>query len=1243
MEAVPRMPMIWLELKEAAEFHFSSRVGQYIKRNYGESPENYSEALRRLEQLRQHVVNVPRDFEGCNTLRKYFGQLHFLQSRVPMAKGQEAAAPVTWTDIFSGKQVTHEDISYEQACVLYNLGALHSYLGAIDNRVSEEGMKTSCTHFQCAAGAFTYIRDHYNSGYSSDLSHQALSINISLMLGQAQECLLEKTLLDNRKSLLIARICAQVCDYYRECTRVLESSDCVSGKKEWRKLLSMKISYFSAITHLHMGKHSEEQQKYGEAVAYFQSSLGKLNDAIKLSKGQPDSVQEALKFSMDVIGGKFNSAKKDNDFIYHESVPSVDTLAAVKGAPLVKPLPVTPTDPNTTGPDLFSKLVPIAAHEASSVYSEEKAKLLREVMAKIDEKNQILESFMDSLNCDSVDLDMFSSVPSVLLEKCAALSVQPDAVRRLVQAMQALSSVYTDVGSYLEEVRNALEEDEAGEKTLVNVAGQKGLPPRPPELTELQKEFRKYETAHQVASQTNTELHKAMNQHIPNLRLLQGPLEELRKSLPQPQLSQDDTSSLQTMKRICGKVDEMRKQRVSFEKELRDLIQKDDITAILVTTERSEIKAVIEEQLQKYGQLKGYIDQNLTAQDNIIKALTEANVQCATIRKTLSVTQQQWNSSVQSMVASYEAYEDLVKKAEEGKSFYQDLEKKISSLLDKVKTICQSREEGRTALLEREVAKVPPPRPTAQKPVLGNKTPGPQSGTPCMEASVSSFSLGQDIPQKPHSLPPDMALARGPPLINTGPHGPNPLTWPPGAANPPFSNQGMPQLTPTKQPPYGQVSGVPQPVAPIQHPSGYVVPQQFQPGPSRGITPVPPQINPQNTSQMPHQGYIPAPWQKSPSVSFPIVSANYTMPPEMGQSAARPSLPGHVLMCGGQGQHMQSSMPQSSSAQQVTPGTQYQGFTPQPGNGIISQAPRVAFFGQSQPPSHPGQFQPPVPPQSQSQPIPTTAYWPTLGAHTQSLPGLPVQPGLLSVSQASLPVEAKVQPFPSGPVNQFHPGQSTQNQPQAHMGHVLPSIPSSQPQQMPESLQNANKQTPLSQTTTQVPFTQNLPMPSAYYASDNSHMPQRIALPEGNMYFQQGTPQSQAQPLPAQNMCQQPTTQFRPIFQTGNPLQNQNIPPQNNSSSGPITVPVMDNPNPPALAAILTPSPAHPLPCNQPGPVLKPSSSENSFSVTEYKEGFQQINPSHGAMNHDFIQDKMEKLSIASQGEASDCGEDKVK
>lgn len=49
----------------------------------------------------QSAVNVTRDFEGCSTLRKYFGQLHYLQSRVPLGPGQDAAVPVSWSDFSS--------------------------------------------------------------------------------------------------------------------------------------------------------------------------------------------------------------------------------------------------------------------------------------------------------------------------------------------------------------------------------------------------------------------------------------------------------------------------------------------------------------------------------------------------------------------------------------------------------------------------------------------------------------------------------------------------------------------------------------------------------------------------------------------------------------------------------------------------------------------------------------------------------------------------------------------------------------------------------------------------------------------------------------------------------------------------------------------------------------------------------------------------------------------------------------
>lgn len=95
------------------------------------------------------------------------------------------------------------------------------------------------------------------------------------------------------------------------------------------------------------------------------------------------------------------------------------------------------------------------------------------------------------------------------------------------------------------------------------------------------------------------------------------------------------------------------------------------------------------------------MDQNLAAQENILKALTEANVQYATVRKGLSQTEQLWNGTVQGLVGSYEAYEDLIKKSQEGKEFYEDLEAKASRLLERARSLCVQRAQDRKPVLDR--------------------------------------------------------------------------------------------------------------------------------------------------------------------------------------------------------------------------------------------------------------------------------------------------------------------------------------------------------------------------------------------------------------------------------------------------------------------------------------------------------------------------------------------------------------
>lgn len=716
------MFMLSLELKDTADrAEFGPEIKRVINQNYMEDGEKYNEEIRQIEQLRMNAINATRDFNGISTLKKYYGQLHNLASRFPMEEGGEAAIFFSWIDTFDEEPFTHADIRFEQACILYNLGALHSVLGAKESRTVEEEMKVACTHFQCAAGIFTYLKENFQSDTSPDISFELMAIYIQTMLGQAQECLLEKSMQDNRKSSLVARISAQVVDYYKQALKGLDDINITSllgsrRTKLWKRTLTVKMLHFASISYLYMSNQSEEQQKFGERVAYLQEATNKHNEAMKSAKGQHESVMEALNFAKDVIIGKFQSAKKDNDFVYHEKVPDIDSLPEVKGASLVKALPFQPYDESVAGPDIFRKLVPMKAHEASSMYSEEKAKLLRQVTAEIEEKDTELEQYMASLQVEQLKLgeEEPEKIPQVLLEVCAAVSVKEEPIKALVTSMQGLSNVVLDVDGAINEIDAILEEEETAEKQF-----QKDFGPRTAKsYDEVKKDLAKCKELHLKASQSNTELRKAMETHMENIKILASPLEEIQEVLPSLKAAEAsvDKDAESNLKRLLEKVEEMKKQRKDFEQQLREALQKDDVTNTIVTQQQGNLQAFFQEQLEKHTPLQTYISQNLSAQDNILRALTDAHAAYADSRKVTADTAQRREDRIQELITSYTVYDDLIAKSNKGIDFYKKLEVTVSKLLARTKELVQASQNERK---EKSAKLRAPQRPFAPKPAPG--------------------------------------------------------------------------------------------------------------------------------------------------------------------------------------------------------------------------------------------------------------------------------------------------------------------------------------------------------------------------------------------------------------------------------------------------------------------------------------------------------------------------------------------
>uniref|UniRef100_A0A915KDA5 BRO1 domain-containing protein n=1 Tax=Romanomermis culicivorax TaxID=13658 RepID=A0A915KDA5_ROMCU len=563
-------------------------------------------------------------------------------------------------------------------------------------------MKISCTHFQCAAYAFQTLKDSptlCSSQFSTDFDSSILNWNFNLMMAQAQECILEKSIVDRRKCSIVAKIAAQVAEFYKECLKNLSNvnlTDIVDGSrcKTWKKFIEAKQKYYWAVAYFYNGLQYEPSdenvkdlgQNIGERIAYYQAAMENLSSANSFAKDS-QQIRDPLQFVESIVSTKLESAKKDNDFVFHERIPNLADLPELKGASLVKPIPFDPLDVEISGPDIFQKLIPLSVHQSSSLYSEEKANLLRRVSSQVEEKNQILNDYLLSLQLGNLNLDANSdeiSLPEKLLECCAAFNAMPDAVPQLLSSMNEISTVYRKVESILIEFNQQLNDaesdlgvfdktnDEKAEKLKIN-------------LHDLKIQFKRFSEANNLATQSNTELHKAMAEHSDNLKLLSAPLNELKKQLFEcaPKIDYNCPESLE-LKKISAKIDEMKEQRRNLLDDLRLQIMNDDITKLLLANRQQDCRELFDKQLAKHEKSVKILEQNLAAQDNILKLLTDANARCGDFRRAMVESSVAREEKVQQLVDSFNAYLDLKDKSAQGVSFYDRLQSNLKDFNEKL-------------------------------------------------------------------------------------------------------------------------------------------------------------------------------------------------------------------------------------------------------------------------------------------------------------------------------------------------------------------------------------------------------------------------------------------------------------------------------------------------------------------------------------------------------------------------------
>ncbi|XP_065207799.1 tyrosine-protein phosphatase non-receptor type 23-like [Planococcus citri] len=717
MEAVPRLPMLCFELKSNPQKHaeFGPDLMNLIRFHYQEDPSNYTNEIQSLEKLRQQAMNPTKDVDGCAILKRYFCQLHFLQKRFSTLQYGPTGNDASWKPLIPFMSRKTVDFRLEYIITMYNVGALHTQLGAADDRTTNEGLKFACTHFQCAAWAFKHLETINSMKSRADFDPGFFQFLIPLCLAQAQECIAEKSITDNRKPSISAKVAAQICEYYGQALNAL-----THGKQEelpifdvniknshvWINYVKYKKAYYECVSYLFMGMQAEEDEKWGERVAYFEASAEKLKVAVQHAKCVElpqlyKGLDEAMSFTGDVVEGKRKNAVSENDFIYHQEVPLIDNLPKIKGAVLVKCIEFDFSDPEISGPDIFARLISLEVHQLSSVYSEEKAKLLRSVSSAVEEKDVELVSFMQSLKLDFLHPhEDLNSLPEELVERCAACEAKPTLIQDLNEAMDKLTQDQYQVDSLMKDVIKLIADEEKADADYHRIMG---TAPQPSiVVTELKCEANRYAEALKKATDSNESLRNAISAHVNNLHILTLPLEELEQHLPRvlTELAPEEEAIVRELRRLVDKVEEMKNQRAQLMMKFRESLKDDDITQKLVL-KNDKFTKMVGQEISKHRSVKNVIEQNLTAQTNILNALTNAYAAYAPIRKATYEIMQQRSAQINALIESFDVSDDVLKKASKGLEFYSKLEGNVRKLLSRLKGTCKVQEDNRMQMYDK--------------------------------------------------------------------------------------------------------------------------------------------------------------------------------------------------------------------------------------------------------------------------------------------------------------------------------------------------------------------------------------------------------------------------------------------------------------------------------------------------------------------------------------------------------------
>ena len=544
--ATMQVPMISSPLKQTNEIDWNQPLKQHIRSAYGDDPERYSDECAQLNRLRQDMRGAGRDSAaGRDLLYRYYGQLELLDLRFPVDENHIKIS-FTWFDAFTHKPTSQYSLAYEKASIIFNISAVLSCHAANQNRHEDTGLKTAYHSFQASAGMFTYINENFLHAPSTDLSRETVKTLISIMLAQGQEVFIEKQVADKKKPGLIAKLAAQAAYLYAQAVEgVQENVSKAIFERVWLLVTQIKQHHIASVAQYHQAIADYEANKYGEAISRLQAALSASKEATRLANAFPGSVPSNSNLSsetgsilMDMTKKQQSSTQellaeynRDNDMIYHQSVPVEANLTSIPKLPAAKAIPVSELYQGQDiqriiGPDIFQRIVPMSVTESASLYDEEKAKLIRAETERVEIADDELSTSLDylklpgSLNIMKGAVENDLTVDEDFRSWCAEVAEHNPFTPVFEQLREDKQNILSTLESCVKQLDM---EESVCEKMRSKYGGEWSQQPSSRLTQTLRTDARSYSSAVEEASTSDAQLYSTF-------RLYESDLDEMRSA-----------------------------------------------------------------------------------------------------------------------------------------------------------------------------------------------------------------------------------------------------------------------------------------------------------------------------------------------------------------------------------------------------------------------------------------------------------------------------------------------------------------------------------------------------------------------------------------------------------------------------------------------------------------------------------------------------------------------------------------